>query len=218
MNEFETAKIVVPHSGQCQDRVAVKEYDSGIVVVIADGAGGSGSGDVAARTVIAEVDAAASLDHDAEAWCDLLRQVDQRIPAGESTCIVFSISREGIVGSSVGDSQLWRIQHDEIENLTINQVRKPLLGSGDAKPVAFTCPDVTGLLLASTDGFCNYIRKERFLREYLWHDFSVLPRKLVEMVRLPSGQLWDDIGIVTCRRRPPTRRKQIYSIDDDGES
>ena len=176
MHGFETSKIVVPQSGRCQDQVAVKEFDSGIVIVIADGAGGSGNGDIASRAVTAEVEAAASMDHDAEAWCQLLRQVDQRIPAGESTCVVFSVSTNGVVGPSVGDSQLWQLQDAKIRNLTESQVRKPLLGSGDATPVAFTHPETTGILLASTDGFSNYVRKERLLREYLWHEFALLPR------------------------------------------
>lgn len=215
MQGFETSKIVVPQSGRGQDQVAVKEFDSGIVIIIADGAGGSGNGDIASRAVIADVNAAASMEHDADAWCQVLRQVDQQIPAGESTCVVFSVSTRGVAGASVGDSQLWQLQDAEIRNLTEGQIRKPLLGSGDAKPVGFTHSETTGILLASTDGFSNYVRKERLLREYLWHEFATLPRKLVEMVRLPSGALWDDIGIVACRRRLALRRRQRYSLDDE---
>ena len=73
-----------------------------------------------------------------------------------------------------------------------------------------------GLLLACTDGFCNYVRRETLLREIPWLDFAVLARKLVEMVRLPSGELWDDIGIVACRpRRPaPARTRRRYEITE----
>lgn len=215
MHGFETSKIVVPQAGRCQDQVAVKEFDSGIVIIIADGAGGSGHGDLASRAVIAEVESSASLDLDTEDWCQLLRQVDQRIPAGESTCVVFSVSTKGVVGASVGDSQLWHLQDADLRNISEGQIRKPLLGSGDARPVGFAYAETTGLLLASTDGFNNYVRKDRLLREYLWHEFDILPRKLVDMVRLPSGQLWDDIGIVACRRRPAVQRKQRYSLDDE---
>ena len=58
-----------------------------------------------------------------------------------------------------------------------------------------------GLLLVCTDGFSNYVRREALLREILWIDFAVLARRLVEMVRLPSGDLWDDIGVVACKPR-----------------
>jgi len=135
--------------------------------------------------------------------CNVLRQTDQRIGVGESTCVVVARSSHGIVGASVGDSRAWLLENDELNDLTKNQVRKPLVGSGDARPVGFEHPASRGLLLVSTDGFCNYVRRETLLKEILWIGFPVLARKLVEMVRLPSGELWDVIGIVACRPRPP---------------
>ncbi len=60
----------------------------------------------------------------------------------------------------------------------------------------------------ATDGFCNYVRLDKLLREILWIDFVVLARKLVEMVRLPSGDLWDDVGIVACRPNPRARQQR----------
>jgi hypothetical protein len=70
------------------------------------------------------------------------------------------------------------------------------------------------LLLAATDGFCNYVRRETLLKEILWIDFAVLAHKLVEMVRLPSGDLWDDIGLVACRPRRPERSRRRYDISE----
>jgi serine/threonine protein phosphatase PrpC len=151
---------------------------------------------------------AASLEHDASSWCDILRQTDCRVGVGESTGVVVAWSAHGIVGASVGDSKAWLVEDDDIKDLTRDQVRKPLLGSGEAQPVGFTHPPSRGLLLVCTDGFCNYVRREKLLREILWIDFSVLPRTLVEMVRLPSGGLWDDIGIVACRLRRPARGRR----------
>jgi serine/threonine protein phosphatase PrpC len=185
--------------------VKVVDLDGGVVIVVADGAGGSGAGAEAAELVIREVTAAASLERDAQGWCDVLRQTDQRIGAGESTCVVVARSAHGLVGASVGDSRAWLLENDEIIDVTASQVRKPLLGTGEAQPVGFSRSPSTGLLLACTDGFCNYVRRETLLREILWIDFATLARKLVEMVRLPSGELWDDIGIVACRPRRPGR-------------
>jgi serine/threonine protein phosphatase PrpC len=213
MLSFETTSITVPYRQHCEDRVRVVELDGGVVIVVADGAGGTGNGGEAADTVIREVTAAASLEHDAEVWGDILRQTDQRIGVGESTCVVLARSAKGIVGASVGDSRGWLLENDELNDLTKCQVRKPLLGSGEALPMGFSHPPSQGLLLVCTDGFCNYVRREQLLREILWIEFSVLARKLVEMVRLPSGELWDDIGIVACKPRPPVSRRR-YDLKD----
>ena len=214
MNSFETTSITVAHQHRCEDRVKVIEFDDGVVIIVADGAGGTGAGGQAADTVIREMTGSASLEHDETAWCDLLRQTDYRVGAGESTCVVVAWSPQGIVGASVGDSKAWLLEDDDINDLTRGQVRKPLLGSGDARPVGFRHPASQGLLLVGTDGFCNYVRRETLLREILWIDFAVLARRLVEMVRLPSGELWDDIGIVACRPRRPVRNRTRYEIVD----
>jgi hypothetical protein len=128
--------------------------------------------------------------------------------------VVLARSAPGIVGASVGDSSAWLLEDDQVNDLTRGQVRKPLLGTGEARPVGFSHPASPGLLLVSTDGFCRYVRREALLREVLWIDFAVLARKLVEMVRLPSGDLWDDIGIVACRPGRPLRSRTRHEITD----
>jgi hypothetical protein len=212
MLPFETTSVTVAYRQRCEDRVKVVECDGGVVIAVADGAGGRGAGAEAAETVIREVTAAASLERDAEGWCEVLRQTDHRIGAGESTCVVVARSARGIVGAGAGDSRAWLLENDGIIDLTAGQFRKPLLGTGEAQPVGFSHPPSPGLLLACTDGFCNYIRRDTLLREILWIDFAVLACRLVEMVRLPSGELWDDVGIVACRPRRPVRRPTRYEI------
>jgi serine/threonine protein phosphatase PrpC len=212
MAHFETTSITVAYRRLCEDRVKVIEFDEGVVIIIADGAGGTGAGGQAADAVIREVTAAASLEHDSLTWCGILRQTDFRIGAGESTCVVVARGTNGIVGASVGDSKAWLLENDDLNDLTKSQVRKPLLGTGNAQPVGFSHPSSPGLLLVCTDGFCNYVRREKLLKDILWIDFHVLPRKLVEMVRLPSGELWDDVGIVACRPRRPVQGRKRYEI------
>jgi serine/threonine protein phosphatase PrpC len=214
MLPFETTSITVAYQQRCEDRVKVVELDGGVVIAVADGAGGTGAGAAAAETVIREVAVAAALERDADGWCEVLRQTDHRVGAGESTCVVVARSAGGIVGASVGDSRAWLLEDDQVNDLTRGQLRKPLLGTGAARPVGFSHPPSPGLLLVCTDGFCNYVRREALLREILWIDFSVLARRLVEMVRLPSGDLWDDIGIVACRPRRPLRSRTRYEITD----
>jgi serine/threonine protein phosphatase PrpC len=212
MHGFETTTLTVLYQRRCEDRVAVLDFDDGVVLVVADGAGGSGNGEAAAETVIREIKSAATLTHDAEAWCGILRQIDHRIGAREATCVVAAVSAQGIVGASVGDSKAWLIDNGELNDLTKSQIRKPLLGSSEAVPVGFTHPPSPGLLLVATDGFCNYVKRDTLLKDILWIDFVVLARKLVEMVRLPSGDLWDDVGIVVCRRRRMTGQRQRYEL------
>jgi serine/threonine protein phosphatase PrpC len=214
VNPFETTSITVPYQTRCHDRVSVIPFADGVVLAVADGAGGTGAGEQAAETVIRELTASASLDHTSESWCRVLRQIDCRIGAGESTGVVLSVSRQGLVGASVGDSQAWFIVQDELVNLTTRQVRKPLLGSGSADPVGFTHPTSQGLLLVMSDGFGNYVQREKLLTEIHWLDFVTLASKLVEMVRLPSGELWDDVGLIACRPRR-TSQRQRYTLTDE---
>jgi serine/threonine protein phosphatase PrpC len=208
MSRYETTSVAVAYRKRCEDRVLAIDLDDAVVLAVADGAGGTGSGDQAADAVLREVTAYASRDHDDEAWREIPRQTDFRIGAGESTGAVVVRSASGFVGASVGDCKVWLLEDGTLHDLTENQARKPLLGSGEAQPVGFARPASDGLLLVATDGFCNYVKRETLLREILWIDFAVLARKLVEMVRLPSGDLWDDVGIVACRprRRAAMRR------------
>lgn len=156
-----------------------------------------------------EVAAAAAVEFDEEAWCGILRQVDLRIVAGEATGVVVCWSARGIVGASVGDSQAWLVADGELHDLTERRVRKPLLGSGAAVATGFSRAADSGVLIVATDGFCNYVKREAVLKKILWTDFAVLARELVEMVRLPSGELWDDIGIVACRRRARSKNHTV---------
>ncbi len=207
MTDFETTSITVAYRKRCEDRVQVVELGDGVVIAVADGAGGMGAGEQAAEAAIREVTAAASLERDPASWCEVLRQTDHRLGDGQAACVVVARSSREIVGASVGDCRAWLLEDDDLKDLTADQVRKPLLGSGEARPMGFRHPPSRGLLLVCTDGFANYIRRETLLREILWIDFPVLARKLVEMVRLPSGDLWDDVGLVACRprRRPLSR-------------
>lgn len=205
MQTYETTSVTASQKPRGEDRVKIVECDGGVVIIVADGAGGGGSGGEAADTVVREVATFATLERSAEGWCEILRQTDLRIASGESTCVVVARSEHGIVGASVGDSEAWLIEAETLSDLTKTQSRKPLLGSGEAHPVGFSQPPSTGLLLVCTDGFSKYVRRDSLMRELPWIEFPVLARKLVELVRLPSGDLWDDVGIAACRPRRQRR-------------
>lgn len=212
MPHVETITAIESYRERCEDRLAVFAARERTVIVVADGAGGIGAGDVAARSVIREIETELHRINSADEWADVLRQIDCRISAGESTAVIVDVRPYGIAGASVGDSEAWIIHDGEIVGLTANQNRKPLLGSGAASPVSFICSPLNGVLLVATDGFCNYVKRNQVPPMVAQSDFFAIPRHCVEMVRLPSGALWDDIGIVAARIAPQCRTRKRYPI------
>ena len=160
MSQIETTSVVEKHRKQCEDRVDVIHAAQRTVIVVADGAGGTGAGDAAAESVLRDVKSNYESIHSANDWAGLLSQADKTIGAGESTAVVVDVRPYGIAGASVGDSQAWIVANGEITNLTESQIRKPLLGSGVAQPVGFTHPSLLGLLLIATDGFFDYAKRD----------------------------------------------------------
>jgi len=212
MSRFEAAQVTHGYREHCEDRVAVIDADERMAVVVADGAGGVGNGDAAAETVIREVTANYRGISTAEQWETELRQIDCRLGVGESTAVVVDLRVGSIVGASVGYSRAWIIRDGELIDLTVNQKRKPLLGSGDARPTQFSHGALVGTLFVATDGFCNYVKHDELTSMVAQADLFEIPRRCVELVRLPSGDLWDDIGVVVCRVVRPRRSRKRYTI------
>lgn len=212
MAHVETAFAIESYRERCEDRVTVFAAEERTVIVVADGAGGIGSGDVAAESVLREVETQWHRIHSADEWADALRQIDCRISAGESTAVIVDVRPYGIAGASVGDTEAWIIHDGQIVDLTANQSRKPLLGSGAASPVSFTSSPLNGVLLVATDGFCSYVKRDQAPCMIAQSDFFAIPRRCIEMVRLPSGALWDDIGIVAARVAPQRRTRKRYAL------
>lgn len=213
MNSFETVTATQAYRERCEDRVAVFAHDARTVVVVADGAGGTGAGDVAALAIIREIEAEYLNIHSANEWASLLRQIDCRVGEGESTAVVVDLRTIGIAGASVGDSRAVIVKDGTISELTVNQKRKPLLGTGMAEPVGFVGPPLEGLLLVGTDGFFHYAKPNAILATIARSDFQTLPRKCIDMVRLPSGDYWDDVGIVAVRHRPRSATRRRFTVD-----
>src|SRR5262249_7289847 len=99
-------------------------------------------------------------------------------------------------GASVGDSGAWLI--DPFVDLTSAQKRKPLIGSGRACPVPFASPFAGTLLLAS-DGLFKYAAQSRIRQLAAHPELERIPEMLVDAVRLPSGNLQDDVAVMICR-------------------
>ena len=157
---FATSSLIYPpHGGH--DHVVIRQFDDRLVMALADGAGGMGGAAQAARFACERaVEMAAHAPADARAWADRLAVIDTELAGsvhgGQTTLVVAEVWREMVRGASVGDSRAWLLSlSDEPVELTEEQARKPLLGSGHAKPCGFGALGLEKrrLLLGQLNGF-----------------------------------------------------------------
>lgn len=216
---------VVPAGTRGDDRAKIIHHAQGNVLVIADGAGGSRGGSEAADSVLLWTSACCSGNSDIRSditWSRLLEKIDYQVEAagGETTAVIVSIWEHGLVGASVGDSAAWLIHPDQCDDLTANQQRKPLLGRGNAKPVAFARDAADGTLILASDGLVKYASRQRICQACLLPNLNAAADALVDLVRLPSDALQDDVAIILYRpthksAAPPDRRR--YTLTEGGD-
>jgi serine/threonine protein phosphatase PrpC len=204
--QLETHTVADSYRPDSEDRVAVLDASSGIVIAVADGMGGrAGGGEAASAFISLVVEAAAALRNvaDADEWDALLVRADRAIRdnrlAGETTAVVVGVGARAIGGASVGDSGAWFITPDRMFDLTAAQQRKPGPGTGMASPTPFRARVVTGTLLVATDGLFKYAGAEQISAVVRAEPVATACRSLVELVRLPRGGLQDDLAIALCR-------------------
>lgn len=185
-----------------EDHAARFITPTGAVLVVADGAGGTGSGHAAAAAVVAAVGSSCSIAS-ADGWAALLARIDAEVIAGETTAVVCSVDGDRIVGASVGDSGALLVDHVAgrvVADLTEDQRRKPLIGSRWAVPIPFTANLGEATLLLASDGLLKYTSAAQIGRSIDPHDLDGSARRLVDLLRLRSGALPDDVAIVlACR-------------------
>lgn len=201
---FRTTRILESYRRRSEDRADVVAVPSGVVIVLADGAGGTSGGAEAADTVMMWVKAFAAGAgdiHKPAQWADLLGRIDSQIAmqGGQTTAVIAAVSPGGICGASVGDSAAWLIQPDGHVDLTAGQVRKPLLGSDAARPMPFEHAEFRGTLLVASDGLIKYAPPQRICEAARIGDLNAAGRRLIDLVRLRSGALQDDVSLVLCR-------------------
>lgn len=212
VTSIETAKVVEAYRETCEDRVEVIVDGDRTLIVVADGAGGTGDGHLAAEMLLRETRLRYASINESTGWSKFLAQVDFTVTPGETTAVIVDIHADRILGASVGDSCAWVVDGPNVTDLTRTQVRKPLLGSKSAKPAPFWHGPLEGTLLVGTDGFFNYAKQDQVIRLIATTDFYVIPRACIDLVRLPSGELWDDTAIVACRTKRPARSRRRFSI------
>lgn len=185
-----------------EDRLLVREAGDRILMVVADGAGGrSGGAEAADRTI--QILRGCDLSEDPVFWVMRLSEIDRSLAqSGETTAVVAVITPQLIVGASVGDSGAWLVQRDKVALLTANQKRKPLVGSGAAIPTLFCCEGTGGTLLLATDGLLKYTSQDKICGVLRSQALERAPKALIDLVRLKSGTLQDDVAIAICSREP----------------
>ncbi len=187
-----------------QDRGAIIDASVGLVMVVADGAGGQSGGAEAAAMAVELVRQKANGLCDTSACVRLLQSMDQAVcqdrVAGETTCALAIVTHASVCGASVGDSGVWVINESGFSNLTERQSRKPFIGSGSSwpTPFEFQITDKDWLLLA-TDGLLKYTGPERIVAVCRNQEPSEVPRRLIELVRYASGALPDDVTVIFAR-------------------
>ena len=183
-----------------EDRLAVRRTPTGIIVVVADGAGGVGGGATAAQAVCdLVIGRPLETSRSPEDWVTVLQDADRLMTksreGGLTTAVVLEVSGTVVFGASVGDSGAWMIGPEGIVDLTQRQLRKPLIGNGEALPVVFGPSFIDGRLLIATDGLFKYAPRAELAKRAVSGSLDDAVRALVDSVRLRSGALQDDVAV-----------------------
>lgn len=202
---FSIATLTFPaHGGD--DRLAVRQFDDRVVLVVADGAGGRRGGADAAQFACERImSQAADSFGSARDWADRLKIIDRQLTdsdhGGQTALLVAEVWNGRVCGASVGDSEAWAVdrRRDPID-LTDGQPRRPLVGTGAARPKPFGPVELDGrrLLLAS-DGLFRFATKKSLLHKAQWTVVSRAPSLLTDLVRLRNGELQDDVAVIVCQ-------------------
>lgn len=207
---LQVAAYIEAAAGTGQDRILWLEGDGMIGVALADGMGGMGGGTLAAETAVqATMDELAALPGLALApqWPGLFHAIDKHVNgtqhAGETTLVALESDGKIVCGASSGDSEAWVIKGGLVNDLTKHQMRKPLVGSGQADPVSFTAKLDGGLLLVASDGLFRYTNALKICDVVKRVPLPDLPKALVDLVRLKSGKLQDDVAVFVASDAKP---------------
>ena len=203
-----TTKAAEAPGAASQDRAEVIDFGEGKVFVVADGAGGMSGGALAVDMIVegARGKVREPVDlFDKDTWGAFLKQLDISLlnfpDAGQAAAVVAAVTPEHIVGASVGDCGALLITKGDRIDLTLKQHKKPFLGSGGAMPVSFESDAQEGRLLVATDGLFRYASLEKIAALSREDTLEAAAKGLVDLVRLPSRRLQDDVALILCELR-----------------
>jgi hypothetical protein len=130
--------------------------------------------------------------------------------------VIVSIRGGVLSGASAGDSGAWLVHNGDAIDLTEGQSRKPLVGAG-CRPWRIAPRPLGGsTLVVASDGLFRYARLAAIVRRASGEDLPTAARALVDLVRLASGGLQDDVAVVLCRKlRVPVASDDRDAADED---
>jgi serine/threonine protein phosphatase PrpC len=183
------------------------ERDDLVVIALADGGGGMRSGEAASRHLIAAVASAVNdrefLLEKAQPWVDLFHVADRALASNgpsETTGVVVVLGSGGLIGVSAGESEAWVVTPTSTDDLTVGQQRTARLGSNRAIVATFERPALNGVLLVASDGLFKHAASSVIARVVQTNAIDVAAELLVELVRLQSGKMADDVSVILVRR------------------
>lgn len=198
----EAATRVEGASARCQDYAEVVSFPGLTLAIVADGAGGISGGELAAQRVVELVRARWGSPVGSDQIATWLAHADAEIhletDAGLTTAVVVAVTSMEIMGASVGDSEAWLLDKN-VDVLTADQHRKPLIGTGRAVPTPFSRIRVPGWLLVGSDGLFKYTSETCIRAAFDGGDPVRAADVLLQAVRLPSGALHDDVAAIVVR-------------------
>ena len=207
VSRYEYAHASASMQAKSQDSSRVLERGDFLVVVVADGGGGMRGGAAASRCLVSVVESAVADDRfaveDLDTWVDLFHETDVGLAAngaGETTGVVVVLGPRGLVGVSTGNSEAWVVTPTEIDNLTVGQHTRQRLGSNRATPTTFRRPAPGDVLLVASDGLFKFAAREVIAGVVRAQAIGLAARNLVELVRLRSGKVAEDVAVVVVRR------------------
>jgi len=204
---FSLAHVNLAAGALSSDCTASLRLPDCLVLIVADGAGGTSYGREASGAVIDlithETAHGVAFD-DALRIVDTLTSIDARLARGrgQTTAVCVSLAANSIVGASAGDSEAWIVAGNEVSILTEAQSRKPLLGAG-AAPTPFAVPGpLQGTLIVASDGLFAYATQEQIVRACTAPSVTDVAHELAKSARLASGSLQDDLSLFVERCEP----------------
>jgi len=197
----EISSYVESSSDYGEDCVGIANSGNAILLCVADGAGGTSGGKMAAEIMVESISYLGVLEgfSSPDDFESFLRKLDQDIyetkDAGETTAIIGLITSNTIFGASIGDSECWMFSSDFDYELTKHQKRKPLLGSGSAIPIGFGPMELSGPLVLGTDGLFKYANFQK-IKSMLTQGTA---KDIITLAKEETGQLQDDAAVIICK-------------------
>jgi serine/threonine protein phosphatase PrpC len=182
-------------AGPSQDRADVFARGDAAVLVVADGAGGTGDGGAAADLALERVREAvldAVLDLLSPAgWSRFLRDLGPAISrVGETTIVIVVLVPGMLVHASTGDSEAWLVGPASVTRLT---EISPRLGTGRESPNVGARGPLLERLVVATDGLFRHAPEAEILRVARAEKFGAVADALVTL----AGNA-DDVAVLVA--------------------